>query len=120
MFSIGALALLLSALCHAGELADPTRPAGAKEQSTAGARPRVSVPVVSAIIVGDERRIAIVNGQAVKAGDRVAGVIIEAVLDNGVRYRRPSGTVAVSELPTVAARVRTDVSTQTRLGDSKQ
>jgi hypothetical protein len=71
----------------AGEMHDPMRPAGAP----AAARPARPAPVYSLKLEGviaGEKRVAIVNGRLVRAGDTVAGARILEVLDHGVRYER--------------------------------
>ncbi len=52
-------------------LRDPTRPVTAVEVTTP-ARPAARY-VVSAIFVGPDRRVAVVNGRTVGLGDRVGG-----------------------------------------------
>ncbi len=66
------------------DLHDPTRP------DTAVAPP-VSAPVtrfvVSAILISDDRRVAIVNGQSVTAGDRIGGATVQAIDAHTVALR---------------------------------
>lgn len=76
---------------HAAELADPTQPPRA---ALVGAR---RAPVVTAILIAAGRRIAIVDGEAVGAGDRVGDITIESVLEDGVSYVR-GGHRAVARL----------------------
>lgn len=76
-------------------LRDPMRPAGA-----APAAPRaltVQALRLEGVIQG-ERRVAIVNGRVVGAGDSVAGARIIEVLDNGVRFER-AGRISTLTLP---------------------
>jgi len=71
------LALLaISATGFAGEaLRDPTRPYTAREALAASA-PRYKV---NAIIVSDERRIAIINGKRIGVGGRVNGATVISI-----------------------------------------
>lgn len=101
-FRIFALVALVAAAAagrvFAGDLRDPMRPAGAP----AAARP---VPVYSLKLEGviaGEKRVAIVNGRLVRAGDTVAGARILEVLARGVRYER-AGKVQTLMLPVTPA-----------------
>lgn len=94
-----------AASAAADGLRDPMRPMG-----TAPAAPRalsVQALRLEGVIRG-ERRIAIVNGRLVRAGDSIAGVRILEVLDNGVRFER-AGRISTLTLPaappTTAVRV---------------
>lgn len=83
------LALLLlasTAQAAANErLLDPTRPTHAK----APAAPRsTSAMRLEAVLMSSDRRIAIVNGQVLRAGDRIGDVLIEEVFADSVRYTR--------------------------------
>lgn len=90
---LAASVALSGASVRAAELADPTAPPRAA-LATGGAR----TPSVSAILIASGRRIAIVDGRAVGAGDRIGPITIEAVLDDGVRYTR-GGRRAFAPLP---------------------
>ena len=76
---LAAIALTLisaSSLCLADELfRDPTRPYTAAEHSAASS-PRF---IVNAIIVSDERRVAIVNGRRVGVGGSLGGATVIAI-----------------------------------------
>ena len=70
------LLTLASGLCLADEvLRDPTRPYTAVEQRAA-ASPRF---VVNAIIVSDDRRVAIVNGRRVGVGSSLSGARVISI-----------------------------------------
>ena len=68
----------------ADNLRDPTRPPQAMTGS--GAR-RQSVPVLSAVLSTGFKRGAILNGEFVRSGGSVGPYLIEAVFEDGVRYR---------------------------------
>jgi hypothetical protein len=96
-----AVLLLMSLPAMADRLADPTRPPGPRAQATetrSGIR-------VEAILNSDDRRLAIVNGKVVHAGDYVSGVRIEEILVDGVRYMR-DGRSQVARLRPAAMSVR--------------
>jgi cytochrome c1 len=81
--------VLLTALgfcfpAHADGLRDPTRPPLPQSHSAA---PHESVPVLSAVLTFGGTRTAIFNGQLVRGGSVVGAYTIDAVLEDGVRYR---------------------------------
>ena len=94
MFRTSAAVVLCTALCvpilGAGApawasdgLQDPTRPWAGE------ARGQVKAPafIVSAILISDQRRVAVLNGRAVTAGDRVDGATVSAIGPTTVRLR---------------------------------
>lgn len=93
----------LALAAPAGAARDPMRPpvpaAGAKSSRSA------PEPVLSAIIGSAARRVAIVDGRVVRAGDRIGGVEILAVFDDGIRYSR-AGIVRELKLPAPVAMKR--------------
>jgi hypothetical protein len=103
------IALRILTLCftlfgglQAGELRDPMRPSGAP---TAASAPRAHAPAATLKlegVIGGERRVAIINGRLVRAGDVVAGARILEVFAAGVRYER-AGKVSTLTLPVARA-----------------
>jgi MSHA biogenesis protein MshK len=101
-------AILLSAAARtasADRLADPTRPASAKADTTA--EPTDSIRL-EAILRSGERHLAIVNGKVVRAGERIGGALIDEVLADGVRYTR-DGQSHTARLNHTAISVRQNV-----------
>ena len=92
----------LSAKAAADRLADPTRPPQASDANNGPSQESVRV---EAVLRSKEREIAIVNGKIVRAGDRVSGVLIEAILVDGVRYLR-DGQVHIARLQPASMAVR--------------
>jgi hypothetical protein len=92
----------LSAKAAADRLADPTRPPQASDASSSPAQDSVRV---EAVLHSTDRDLAIVNGKIVRAGDRVSGVQIEAILVDGVRYLR-DGQVHIARLQPASIPVR--------------
>jgi hypothetical protein len=97
--------LLLLALCgsaaQGGELRDPMRPAGAAT-APAAARPTTVHALKLEGVIAGERRVAIVNGRLVRAGDLIAGARILEVFAQGVRYER-AGKIQTLTLATTPA-----------------
>ncbi len=73
--------LLAAADAHATDdgLRDPTRPDAAGAPPAEARRAPATRYVVSAIFYSAERRVAVVNGQAVSAGDRVGAARVRAI-----------------------------------------
>jgi hypothetical protein len=71
-------------------LRDPTRPPLVATRTPAAAAE--TAPVLSAIMGAPGARIAIFNGQLVHSGGTVGDYAIEAVFDDGVRYRHAGAT----------------------------
>ena len=89
----------------ANGLADPTRPADARP-TTHGES--LKAFRLEAILQSGERRIAIVNGQVVRAGDRIGAIRILEVNADGVRYLR-AGESHVARLEGRTMQVRHNV-----------
>lgn len=96
-------ACALACAAPAGATRDPMRPP-LPVAGPAAAR-STPEPVLTAVIGSEARRVAIVDGRVVRAGDRVDGVLILAVFDGGIRYDR-AGVVRELKLPAVAAAKR--------------
>jgi len=87
--TLTALGCLLGAVTGAGEaradgaLVDPTRPATASDEVR---EPQSGIVHVQAIVSRAHTQVAIVDGRLVRAGDRIAGLLIEEVTPEGVRF----------------------------------
>ena len=84
--------LLLSMTAKAAmadRLVDPTQPAHLRPATNGETLQTVRV---EAILQSGERRLAIVNGKVVRAGDRVGSIQILEVSPDGVRYSRDGET----------------------------
>ena len=105
--------LLLSMTAKAAvadRLVDPTQPAHTRPADSGETLPAIRV---EAILQSGERRLAIVNGQVVRAGDRVGSIQILEVNADGVRYSR-GGQTNVARLTAKPMQVRHNVE---RTGD---
>ncbi len=93
--TLAACGLLILQPALAVEPRDPTRPPQAAGHA---ALPREPAPVLSAIMSFNGERSAIFNGQLVHNGALVGSYTIEAVLEDGVRFRH-DGLVQELHLP---------------------
>jgi len=118
--ALHALAFLLVApLAHADVLIDPTRPANAPTKSSSAVRSIEAVARVTAIFKSGDRRVAVLDGRVVKAGDRIGDVVIQEVLADGVRYTR-AGRVEIVRIPKQAAVVRSEKPSSARNDSIRQ
>lgn len=101
-------ALMLSLTAQAAvadRLVDPTRPANVRAAATAAP---VDAFRLEAILNSNGALVAIVSGKVVRAGDRVGGARIDAVLANGVRYTK-DGRSQTARLEPKVMQVRRNV-----------
>ena len=84
VWAVAALVLWGAAAAAAG-LRDPTAPPPTAAP-VHSAKKAVALPQVSAIFLSTNRRVAIFDGKAVAAGDRVGDLRIDEVTQDGVRY----------------------------------
>ncbi len=85
---------------RAADLKDPTRPPMVKGVSLRHADEHKLTPHVSAIFMSSSRRIAVFDGQPVRAGEIVGPYHIDEVTALGVRYTT-SGRTAFAPLTAV-------------------
>lgn len=80
------LALLAAAgLAPAQQLGDPTQPTALDEPAAAGAVVKAGPRWrLQSTLVADNRRLAIINGRTVAAGDRIDGATVREVRQEGV------------------------------------
>ena len=91
----------------AAELIDPTRPIMARPVTTSAATPiqAASELKLEAILLSNDRRLAIVNGKLLRVGDRLGDTRIEAITAAAIRYSRAgrSHTLQLAQ-PTIKVR----------------
>ena len=75
----------LASAAAGDELRDPTRPPLAENRAAGSVQE--AAPVLSAVLNFNGVRSAIFNGQLVRSGSSLGAYTIEAVLEDGVRYR---------------------------------
>jgi hypothetical protein len=77
-------AVTFAPLALADGLRDPTRPPLAPTHLSIAHEPP---PILSAVMGANGSRTAIFNGRLVRSGGSVGAYVIEAVFEDGVRYR---------------------------------
>src|SRR5690242_8799354 len=102
--ALAAVATLACNPSRAGdELVDPTRPVSILPATAAVRHP--GEVKVQAILERDGHRVAIVEGQVVRAGDRLPWGQVEEVTTSGIRYVSAGRTrLAVLEVPKLQVR----------------
>jgi hypothetical protein len=100
MAGLATCALLGLASAAADGMRDPMRPPLPENRAAAA---REAAPVLSAIMGRSGARSAIFNGQLVRSGSSVGSYTIEAVLDDGVRFRHAGESHELRLIPTVSS-----------------
>ena len=95
---------------------DPTRPPLAQIHLSIAHEPP---PVLSAVMGANGSRIAIFNGHLVRSGGSVGAYVIEAVFQDGVRYRH-AGLTRELRLPHAALAFKTPSTAPARLSAGVQ
>ena len=101
------LSILLSLLLCAPAIAvgnglrDPTRPLAATVRNTApAAGARVAAPVVmpqlQLVLVGHDRRYAVIDDELLAEGDAIRGLSLLKILDDAVVLKTPNGPRTLS------------------------
>jgi hypothetical protein len=89
----------LASAASGEELRDPMRPPLAEVRSAASVQE--AAPVLSAVLNFNGQRMAIFNGHLVRSGSSLGAFTIEAVLEDGVRYRHAGLTQVLHMAHTV-------------------
>ena len=88
MFKSAAISLLLLLGSHSWGLQDPTQPAS----FTPAASSDITLTLES-VLLGPQRKVAVINGKIVAEGDSVAGAKVITIGKNSVRLRHRGQTV---------------------------
>jgi MSHA biogenesis protein MshK len=97
-----AAALVAGGSAAAAPFADPTRPPMLEgEKGEAGAQ---GAPRLESILIAPDRRVAVISGQQVTIGSRIAGGEVVGITESEVRIRKPGGEEALKLLTTQARR----------------
>lgn len=87
---LAALLLALSATATAAELRDPTRPGWQPPRPTAATDKPTGNPL-TAIIIGPQKRLALINGRYLAVGDRFGDAKLTQITFDYVVLRSASG-----------------------------
>jgi MSHA biogenesis protein MshK len=85
-------------------LRDPTEPPPAKAAAPAGAGAPTSGPVLQSVIVSDGRKLALIDGQTYRSGDKLGDSTIAAISSNEVTLRGPEGKQVLKLYPDLQAK----------------
>lgn len=92
------LALLMCApvLATARGLRDPTRPLAATDRGSnavSNAHPAASIepPQLQLVLLGHDRRYAVIDGELLAEGDAIRGLALLRILDDAVVLKTPNG-----------------------------
>lgn len=83
-----------------GPISDPTRPPAVEAAAAAPTAPAR----LQSILVGAERRLAVIDGELLAEGEAAAGFKVEAVLADEVRVRLADGSLRSLALETHTTR----------------
>jgi len=93
------IGLLISMVSAHAELNDPTRPVNYVQDASGKNGNAKSRMQVSSIIIGKERRVAIIDGQSVQKGDDIHGMTVLAIRPSEVLLKSNNKELQVSLLP---------------------
>jgi MSHA biogenesis protein MshK len=85
-------------LAQAQALSDPTRPPGAAAMASPDA-PQATELQLQTILLSPQRKLAVINGQTVKIGERVGDATLVTISETGVVLKRGEETQTVRLLP---------------------
>jgi MSHA biogenesis protein MshK len=86
-------------------LPDPTRPSYAQGEGGAdGVSTAVHGLTLQSILIGPQRRLAVINGQRVAIGERVGDATVAAIRADAVVVRRAGGELTLRLVPRYVSR----------------
>jgi hypothetical protein len=91
--------LLCAPALGAEKLRDPTRPLATPQRAGAAATPATPaapkaapvLPVLQLVLMGAERRYAVIDGELLAEGDDIRGLTVQKILDDAVVLITPNG-----------------------------
>lgn len=94
-------ALLLGPACAlAAPFADPTRPPAAEASTASGdGVAGQGVPRLESVLIAPDRRIAVINGQAVRVGQKVGEARVLSITETEVALREGNSTQVLKLFP---------------------
>jgi MSHA biogenesis protein MshK len=97
MRKVGLLTLIMGlfviSVAHADQLLDPTQPSNYHANGTKGFDDK-GISVTS-ILISPQRRIAVINGNFMKVGDKIVGAEIISIEPDKVNFKDTKGTFSV-------------------------
>jgi hypothetical protein len=116
--AITVLLMIASTAALAEPPRDPMRPPMVSGPARSSAQ--APAPAVSAVFISHARRVAVVFGRVVHAGDRVGNCVVDEVVPDGIRCHEGSNIhVARSGAPVVAFRTPATQPTLASNGEKK-
>lgn len=101
-----AIGIALAGTVQAAEVQDPTRPPDAATAPASGAvNADAGRLVLQSVLVGPDRRVAVVSGMPVTIGGEVLGHRLLRVTETGVVLQGPAGLVTLTLYPNVVQRI---------------
>jgi len=101
---------LLHMLAAAQALPDPTRPPSGARVTTEGPSAAAAVsepaPILESVLIGRDRRIAVISGRRLFVGDRVGDARIVRITETEVVLRSGEGQTTLKLFPLVEKRTR--------------
>ena len=76
------------------EISDPTRPARSRQTSPSATEE--AELTLQTVMLSENRRVAVINGQRVQLGDRAFGARVVEIGLSGVRLRRAEGDILLT------------------------
>ncbi len=92
--------LLCTPVLGADKLRDPTRPLAVPQRTLAttangasrtGPATPVALPVLQLVLLGGERRYAVIDGELLAEGDAIRGLTLQQILNDAVVLTTPNG-----------------------------
>jgi MSHA biogenesis protein MshK len=99
MTRVAAAAIGIAFACgaHGAPFADPTRPPRAVESSAAAGTP--GGPRLESVLIGPDRRVAVISGQQVTLGSKFGGGEVVRITESEVLIRRAEGDESLQLFP---------------------
>jgi MSHA biogenesis protein MshK len=85
-------------------LPDPTRPSFTQGDGTEGSTSGQHGLVLQSVLIGPQRRLAVINGRSLAVGERFADVTVTAIHPHEVVLKRASGEFTLRLLPRYVSR----------------
>ena len=100
MTRVAAAVVCIALACGAqgAPFADPTRPPGAVEGISGGAS-TPGTPRLESVLIGPDRRVAVINGQQVTIGTKFGGGQVVRITESEVLIRKAEGDESLKLFP---------------------